>query len=580
MKNKHICLLLIVCCVFTACKSSNVCPDNPSIGNIGSVLNSGGDDYLPVVYQDKIYFTSIRSNGKANPEVNYSSKIRPNGQFEVPEIENVLPMNFIDNSGSPSFYFDEAKGITELYFAAVAGEGGKLHKDIYVSYNSGRGWTQPEQIRFNIDTKYYESHPSISPDGKFLVFSSDRPGSYGETDLYITRRLEGGKWSNPENLGSKINTPEKEISPMIAKDGTLYFASKGFRAKTGFDILKATPDGKGGFNSPIILPFPINSESDDTGPALLGDRIILSSNRSGGCGGFDIYSFNICGSAFITGEIKTNDQNVKGSCKVELYDAADKILENKVLTVGESYHFDVSANNNYKIVFSNSCTGSPKEYKFFAPCSDTSVIKIVADYFINNENDNYNFEQYDVPFFVSGYYQPNTIENLEALRLKFEYNIFGKADSTRYIEKPGDEYDKYTDRVEQALSSAIAFIKDKIRYLSGDCNSGDEKIKITITGFADPRPVSANSRYADSEIDDKEIGFSVDRGAKMDNNLLSKLRAYFTAAYFKRVLEFDDSYLDMADKVVWEINGSGADENRDRQYQEMRRVNISVSLVK
>ncbi len=579
MKLKYLLFAFALLYLLNSCRSTSPCPENPSPGNAGGVLNSGGDDYLPVVYNNKIYFTSIRQTSKGNVEANYSSKIRSTNDYEVPEIENVLPMNFIENSGSPSFFYDEAKGITELYFAAVAGEE-KLHKDVYVSYNSGSGWTQPEALRFNIDTKYYESHPCISPDGKYLIFSSDRPGSYGETDLYISRRLDGGKWSNPENLGAKINTPEKEISPMISKDGCLYFASKGFRAKTGFDILKAVPDGNGAWANPISLSYPINSDADDTGPALLGQKIILSSNRSGGCGGFDIYAFDICGSALVTGEIKSNDKEIKSFCKVELYDSQNKIIQQADLSVGQSYKFDLLANNNYKIVFKNSCTDEAKEYKFFAPCSDTSVVKIIADYTINNGSEEYKFEQYDVPFFVSGYYQPNTIENLESLRLKFEYNIFGKADTTKYIEYPGDIYDKYTDRVEQALSSAISFIKNKLKYLSGDCNTGEEKIKIKITGFADPRPISEASRYSDSEINDDEIQFSVARGAKMDNTLLSKLRAYYTAIYFRRVLEFDDNYLDMSDKVIWEIEGGGEDTDIDKQYQEMRRVNISVSLLK
>lgn len=74
--------------------------------------------------------------------------------------------------------------------------------------------------------------------------------------------------------------------------------------------------------------------------------------------------------------------------------------------------------------------------------------------------------------------------------------------------------------------------------MSGECATGAETIRIQIKGFADPRPISWRAKYADSPINDTEMDFAVQRGAIMDNNLLSKLRAYYTAKYFQRVMEF------------------------------------------
>jgi hypothetical protein len=106
-------------------------------------------------------------------------------------------------------------------------------------------------------------HPSINSAGDTLVFVSDQPGGYGNADLYLAVRKDG-IWLKPLNMGSKVNTRRREITPFINSDGTLYFASDGLRGKGGFDLylssLKSNVDKK-----PINLERPINSSANDYG---------------------------------------------------------------------------------------------------------------------------------------------------------------------------------------------------------------------------------------------------------------------------------------------------------------------------
>jgi hypothetical protein len=575
--NIKYCIILAIS-ILVGCKSADNCEKNPSLGNAGSVINSGGDDYLPVFFKNRLYFTSIRSEKGAKKEANYYSRIRANGDFEAPELDLETPLKFVENSGSAAFYYDSLNDKTEVYFAGAANSSVK-HKDIYLSEKTSEGWTTPTPLKANINTKYYESHPAISVDGKILVFSSDRPGSIGETDLYVSIRQENGRWSNPENLGPEINTPEKEISPFISRDGSLFFASKGYSAKSGFDILKAEKIGEGKWAKAKTLAPPINSDKDDTGPALINGKLALSSNRDGGCGGFDIYVFDLCGAALISGKI-LGENTDNSPCQVKLFNSDNELINDKELNIGEEYSFPVAPNNKYRILFHNDCSAIDKQYDFNVPCSDSGVVKIVADYKVDFSSQEFEYSNINIPFFVSGYYYPNTSDNLSALKLKFDYRIFGTADSTKYIENPGDSYDKYSDEVEKALSDCVEKIISRVKYAKSKCAPSDSKVLIKVTGFTDPRPISNVAKYSDSPIDDEIIGVKIEKGSCIDNDLLSKLRAYFTMKQLITLLENENEYSEIKNYLSWSIEGSGIDMNKDTNNNEKRKVCINISISK
>ena len=136
--------------------------------------------------------------------------------------------------------------------------------NIYVSTLVGDAWTPIQKLNRNINTKYYESHASVSPDGKKLYFTSNREGGLGGLDIYVSERDASGDWGPAVNMGNPINTPYNEDAPFItANDSILIFSSEGHVSMGGYDIFKSYKKGTG-WDVPENLGYPINSTDDDT----------------------------------------------------------------------------------------------------------------------------------------------------------------------------------------------------------------------------------------------------------------------------------------------------------------------------
>ncbi|MEX0274056.1 MAG: OmpA family protein [Flavobacteriaceae bacterium] len=165
------------------------------------------------------------------------------------------------------------------------------HLKIYVSSKEGDEWGEAVELPFNSDN-YSTGHPALSPDGKKLYFVSDMPGSIGDTDIFVVDVLGNNSFSEPKNLGPAINTEKKEMFPFITED-KLYFSSNGHVGLGGQDIFKASYSEEEGFDEPVNIGVPINSNKDDFAYVIDEDKEIgfFSSNREGGKGDDDIYSF-------------------------------------------------------------------------------------------------------------------------------------------------------------------------------------------------------------------------------------------------------------------------------------------------
>ena len=146
----------------------------------------------------------------------------------------------------------------------------------------------------HVNSPYFDSHPSISPDGTALYFASDRPGGYGNTDLWMSIRTGDGRWSEPKNLGPAINSSCNEMTPFICGDNrTLYFASDGHNSVGGLDIFLAEKTAEG-WSAPVNAGIPLNTFDDEcfpsTPPTARADSVLyFSSTRTGGNGGYDLY---------------------------------------------------------------------------------------------------------------------------------------------------------------------------------------------------------------------------------------------------------------------------------------------------
>lgn len=159
-------------------------------------------------------------------------------------------------------------------------------------YVNGK-WTEAQPFAYNNAENYSVGHAALSPDGSILYVVSDKPGGFGDADLYYCTRNPDGSWSEPVNAGPTVNSAGKEVFPYVAPDGTLYFSSDGHPGMGGLDLFKSTGQ-RSDWTLPENLRSPLNSSHDDFSLILTptGEEGYLASNREGGKGSDDIYSFN------------------------------------------------------------------------------------------------------------------------------------------------------------------------------------------------------------------------------------------------------------------------------------------------
>ncbi len=569
-------LMVIAAALITSCSATNPCPKTPNPGNIGSLFNTDYDEYSPVFIDDTLYFTTAPQDPK-KPERIYRS-VLSGGNFSLPALASDLPLSEIRNSGLPSFRKIRETGAIEMFFAGVPVNSKKNDRGIFTAVKTDGKWSRPVLLPKEVNTEYYESHPFVSPDGKYLFFTSDRPGGVGNIDLYVSKRENDGTWTPAVNLGKEINTAKNEITPFVDSLNNLYFASKGRKDGIGgYDIYKAAMTGDMAWGNVKILPLPINTEADESGPALKSGKIYLSSDRKNGCGGKDLYAFDLCGPVIVEGKVSSEAMlPLSGICKV-MNTGGGELMEVEVPENGE-FSFAPPPDMEYIVRYFNKCVpGYVPEQKIFAPCSESNSIRIVMNFVMPSKLKEYAFNEQNIPFFVSGYYYPNVPKNLEALRLKFSYNLVGADSSTRYIEHPGEKYDEYATKVDKALKEAAGYIRNILANVKSDCGAlVGAKLLVRVTGYSDPRPISASARYNDDDVNDDVFGIRVKRGEVMTNDLLSLLRAYHTAKYLESLLSTDAGKEN--GHIRWEIIGKGVDESEGVENELKRHVQIEIGI--
>ncbi len=168
--------------------------------------------------------------------------------------------------------------------------------NIYVSLYENGSWTPIRKLNENINTRFWESHASISKDGKTLYFTSNRPGGYGGLDIYYSERNPGGDWGPAVNLGPVINTPYNEETPFITEDGTtIYFSSFGHYNIGGYDVFYSTRLDDGTWSSPLNAGYGISTPDDDLffSPVKNGIYAFVSKFCDEGFGGTDLFMYEI-----------------------------------------------------------------------------------------------------------------------------------------------------------------------------------------------------------------------------------------------------------------------------------------------
>ncbi|TAF52471.1 MAG: flagellar motor protein MotB [Sphingobacteriia bacterium] len=177
-----------------------------------------------------------------------------------------------------------------------AGRFANGHFDLYQSFYTPQGWSEPLNMGTNINTEFWESSPALSPDKNELYFSSNRPGGFGGKDLYVSFRLPNGRWTPAENMGSKVNTVGDELAPFLHADNqTLYFTSDGLPGYGGSDLFVMRREAGGKWSTPENLGYPINTIENEGSMAVSADgkTAYYASDRSDTRGELDLYRFTL-----------------------------------------------------------------------------------------------------------------------------------------------------------------------------------------------------------------------------------------------------------------------------------------------
>ncbi len=279
-------------------KSLLQAPDQYDIISFGS--NSRRSDFGVSFYKDEVVFCSFRDDMRREQDKKNNSYINKKGNqlFKVAkygadktvsflrpdykEIYNIGPLSYSKDGRMLAFMRNTFTTGSNQIFSSES------NMSIYVALTNEDGdFTDEKPFPYN-QIEYSYAFPNLGFNGNALYFASNRPGGFGGFDLYVSY-FKDGKWSQPENLGSEINTSGNEITPFF--DGeTLYFASDFHFGLGGYDNFSSTVQG-GQWTPALNMGKGINSPSDDyyLTPDLTDGTMYFSSNRLGGRGKDDIY---------------------------------------------------------------------------------------------------------------------------------------------------------------------------------------------------------------------------------------------------------------------------------------------------
>jgi hypothetical protein len=335
------------------------------IKNIGAPINTKETEGVPVISADEsvMIFTYIgeKSTGgllndnlkEDKEEGSYHEDIfiayRSDSTWKAPV--GIASLNTNANDAAVALSPD---GQTLFSFVSDVKNPG----DLYSSQLNGMEWSKPEKLNSNINSEYWEGSCSITSDGRYLYFASERPGGIGGRDLYVSEKVNGD-WGPAQNLGPIINTPYNEDAPFIHPDGiTMFFSSEGHKSIGGYDIMYSIRK-ENSWIEPLSMGIPLNTTEDDRYYVInaAGEVGYFSSNRggAGGKGGQDIYSVTpgILGEkpilALLKGVVYADDKPVEAKIEVTKKGTNEAIGPYYANSKSGKYLMALSPGNGYKI---------------------------------------------------------------------------------------------------------------------------------------------------------------------------------------------------------------------------------------
>jgi outer membrane protein OmpA-like peptidoglycan-associated protein len=284
-------------------------------------INSAHLNFSPVIYGDGLVFIGNKEKGEVyDEEINeaYFELKYFSLNSESASISDFSPALNVDNVHKGPCSFSQQDRIIYYTKERRFRDGRDAVLRILKAYKDENDWIPDGEFPFNSDD-FSNMHPAVSPDGSYMIFSSNREGGIGGYDLYISK-YENGYWKEPENLGSAINSFGDESFPFIHENGSLIFSSDGRGGMGELDLFVTKIEKDNIWQLSQNLGEPFNSKADDFGMTITneGSSGFFTSNRKGGKGKDDIYEFSTLESIFnVDGEVeKVVEENFQFSTVV------------------------------------------------------------------------------------------------------------------------------------------------------------------------------------------------------------------------------------------------------------------------
>ncbi|MBU3682167.1 MAG: OmpA family protein [Flavobacterium sp.] len=329
-------------------------------------INSPYSDYGSSVQDNTLVFASSRDTGSVFQRKHkwtnesftclYSSKIEADNCLDAYKFAAEINSKFHESS---AVFTKDGK---TMYFTRNNFNKGKKGKDanrmtllkIYRAQLENGTWKNVTELPFN-SNEFNTAHPALTSNETHLYFASDRPGGYGKSDIWEVEIKADGSFGEPKNLGNSINTEGRETFPFVSKANELYFATDGYPGLGGLDIYQ-TELQETSWKKPQNIGAPANTSADDFGFYIDSDtqKGFLTSNREGGKGSDDIYSFvetkklnctQTIKVALVDKESKKSIQNVS----ITILDAQFQVVQKLNSTDGSISINEVSCDKNYFI---------------------------------------------------------------------------------------------------------------------------------------------------------------------------------------------------------------------------------------
>lgn len=569
-------------------------------------INSPANDYAPWVNTEDtrlLYYTSNRFEDSSFvfcvqiQTTENKEPIPPNTQvvFYSPKRKNVSSnvwgtMSHRQRTPSKDEFSPPHDGYAYCYASNAKDSYGNM--DIYYAHqdwvkfaqNSFRGVHHEYNLGANVNSPFWDAQPCVSDDGNTIYFVSNRYKS-NRTDIYVTHRITDSTWTDAQALGMNINSTADERSPFLSRNGKLLFFARDVGGeKRNYDLFvcQRQDTTTEEWSQPQRLPEPINSDYDDMylhAPEQ-SDVFYFCSNRPGGKGGLDIYEcspnifsgrtvqLSACATDSITGcgiaaTLRVTDSQ-SGALLLESDSAG---CHNLRLLDGREYDLSLSYRGVVKSIHYTATDSLPHNntaQQFQARFNGTT----------------FDFSEYTIPFFVTGYYRLNTVQGLQELFTQKK----GRLRNISYIEQfeenspTYESYRQHARTAESIFNRLVRTAVDTVFPCILGSGTSNEYVELRIYGYADPKPIIG--RFTEDRAmtyeDSSAQRFTVKKGDVLNNTILSGLRAAYATEYINTVFrEQSAQYRSLQEQgriVLRSIAGNNNNSSSDDAAQ--RRIRI------